>query len=229
MLCVMHILIIEDDAETAEYLVRGLQESGHVTEHAADGNAGLERARQHRYDVWIIDRMLPGLDGLSLLSQLRADGNTTPALFLTALADVDDRVSGLQSGADDYLAKPFAFTELLARLDAIVRRRNATATDTLLRVGDLELDRLQRRVTRAGRNISLQAREFRLLEYLMQHAGQVVTRTMLLEQVWGYHFDPQTNVIDVHISRLRAKLEHDFEHPLLHTIRGAGYSLREPD
>lgn len=225
----MHILIIEDDAETAEYLVRGLQESGHVTEHAADGNAGLERARQHRYDVWIIDRMLPGLDGLSLLSQLRADGNTTPALFLTALADVDDRVSGLQSGADDYLAKPFAFTELLARLDAIVRRRNATATDTLLRVGDLELDRLQRRVTRAGRNISLQAREFRLLEYLMQHAGQVVTRTMLLEQVWGYHFDPQTNVIDVHISRLRAKLEHDFEHPLLHTIRGAGYSLREPD
>jgi two-component system OmpR family response regulator len=229
MLCVMHILIIEDDAETAEYLVRGLQESGHVTEHAADGNAGLERARQHRYDVWIIDRMLPGLDGLSLLSQLRADCNTTPALFLTALADVDDRVSGLQSGADDYLAKPFAFTELLARLDAIVRRRNATATDTLLRVGDLELDRLQRRVTRAGRNISLQAREFRLLEYLMQHAGQVVTRTMLLEQVWGYHFDPQTNVIDVHISRLRAKLEHDFEHPLLHTIRGAGYSLREPD
>lgn len=229
MLCVMHILIIEDDAETAEYLVRGLQESGHVTEHAADGNAGLERALQHRYDVWIIDRMLPGLDGLSLLSQLRADGNTTPALFLTALADVDDRVSGLQSGADDYLAKPFAFTELLARLDAIVRRRNATATDTLLRVGDLELDRLQRRVTRAGRNISLQAREFRLLEYLMQHAGQVVTRTMLLEQVWGYHFDPQTNVIDVHISRLRAKLEHDFEHPLLHTIRGAGYSLREPD
>ncbi|MGH8371159.1 MAG: winged helix-turn-helix domain-containing protein [Gammaproteobacteria bacterium] len=225
----MHILIIEDDAETAEYLVRGLQESGHVTEHAADGNAGLERARQHRYDAWIIDRMLPGLDGLALLTQLRADGNTTPALFLTALADVDDRVSGLQSGADDYLAKPFAFTELLARLDAIVRRRNAPATDTLLRVADLELDRLQRRVTRAGRNITLQAREFRLLEYLMQHAGQVVTRTMLLEQVWGYHFDPQTNVIDVHISRLRAKLEHDSEHPLLHTIRGAGYCLREPD
>jgi two-component system, OmpR family, response regulator len=229
MLCSMHILIIEDDAETADYLARGLQESGHVTEHAADGDAGLRFARQQHYDALIVDRMLPGLDGLRLLAQLRAAGNTTPALFLTALADVDDRVAGLQTGADDYLAKPFAFTELLARLEAIVRRRNAPATDTRLQVGDLEMDRLQRRVTRAGRNINLQAREFRLLEYLMQHAGQVVTRTMLLEQVWGYHFDPQTNVIDVHISRLRAKLEHDSENPLLHTIRGAGYCLREPD
>ncbi|MGH8401581.1 MAG: response regulator transcription factor, partial [Gammaproteobacteria bacterium] len=207
----MHILIIEDDAETAGYLIRGLQESGHVAEHAVDGNSGLHRARQHDFDALIVDRMLPGLDGLSLLNQLRATGNTTPALFLTALADVDDRVTGLQAGADDYLAKPFAFVELLARLDAIVRRRNAPAADTRLHVGDLELDRLQRRVTRAGRVINLQAREFRILEYLMQHAGQVVTRTMLLEQVWGYHFDPQTNVIDVHISRLRVKLESDFE------------------
>jgi two-component system, OmpR family, response regulator len=229
MLCTMHILIIEDDAETAEYLAKGLKESGHVAEHTADGTTGLHRARQCRFDALIVDRMLPGLDGLSLLNQLRAAGDTTPALFLTALTDVDDRVAGLQSGADDYLAKPFAFTELLARLDAIVRRRNAPATDTVLHVGDLELDRLQRRVSRAGRSINLQAREFRLLEYLMQHAGQVVTRTMLLEQVWGYHFDPQTNVIDVHISRLRAKLEHGDLKPLLHTIRGAGYSLREPD
>ncbi|HET7396779.1 MAG TPA: response regulator transcription factor [Gammaproteobacteria bacterium] len=225
----MHILIIEDDPETADYLAKGLQESGHATEHAADGTAGLQRARQRDYDALIVDRMLPGLDGLSLLSQLRAAGDTTPALFLTALAEVNDRVAGLQTGADDYLAKPFAFAELLARLDAIVRRRNTPATDTVLRIGDLELDRLQRRVARAGRAISLQAREFRLLEYLMQHAGQVVTRTMLLEQVWGYHFDPQTNIIDVHISRLRAKLEHDFETSLLHTVRGAGYCLREPD
>lgn len=229
MLCGMHILIIEDDAETAEYLARGLQEGGHVTELAADGDTGLQRARTQHYDALIVDRMLPGLDGLSLLSELRAAGNTTPALFLTALADVEDRVAGLQTGADDYLAKPFAFAELQARLDAIVRRRDAPATATLLNVADLQLDRLQRRVTRAGRVINLQAREFRLLEYLMQHAGQVVTRTMLLEQVWGYHFGPQTNVIDVHISRLRAKLEHDFDTPLLHTVRGAGYCLREPD
>jgi two-component system OmpR family response regulator len=225
----MHILIIEDDIDTAEYLIRGLQESGHVTEHAADGTAGLARAGQQRYDALIVDRMLPGLDGLSLLRQLRAAGNTTPALFLTALADVDDRVTGLQTGADDYLAKPFAFAELLARLDAIVRRRDTSATDTVLQIADLQLDRLQRRVTRAGRTINLQTREFRLLEYLMQHAGQVVTRTMLLEQVWGYHFDPQTNVIDVHISRLRSKLDHGFDTPLLQTIRGAGYCLREPD
>lgn len=229
MLCAMHVLIIEDDAETAEYLVHGLRESNYTAEHAADGISGLHRAREQHHDALIVDRMLPGLDGLSLLQQLRAEGNTTPALFLTALADVDDRVTGLQSGADDYLTKPFAFVELLARLDAIVRRRSIPATDTLLQVGDLELDRLQRRVTRAGRPVSLQTREFRLLEYLMQHAGQVVTRTMLLEQVWGYHFDPRTNVIDVHISRLRSKLEHDAQHPLLHTVRGAGYCLREPD
>lgn len=229
MLCTMHILIIEDDAETAEHLARGLQESGHLTEHAADGNTGLQRACQQHYDALIVDRMLPGLDGLSLLEKLRAGGDTTPALFLTALADVDDRVAGLQTGADDYLAKPFAFVELLARLDAIVRRRNAPAAGSLLRLADLELDRLQRCVTRAGHPINLQAREFRLLEYLMQHAGQVVTRTMLLEQVWNYHFDPQTNIIDVHISRLRAKLEHANSKPLLYTIRGSGYCLREPD
>jgi len=229
MLCAMHILIIEDDPETAEYLMRGLQESGHVTQHAADGETGLQLARDSRFDALIVDRMLPGIDGLSLLGQLRSAGNLTPALFLTALADVDDRVAGLQTGADDYLAKPFAFAELLARLEAIVRRQNAPTTDATLQVGDLQMDRLQRRVTRAGRTINLQAREFRLLEYLMQHAGQVVTRTMLLEQVWGYHFDPRTNVIDVHISRLRAKLEADSDNPLLHTVRGAGYCLREPD
>lgn len=225
----MHILIIEDDAETAEYLARGLQESGHVTEHAADGETGLQLAGNQHYDALIVDRMLPGIDGLSLLNQLRVAGNTTPALFLTALADVDDRVAGLQTGADDYLAKPFAFAELQARLYAIVRRRDVPETATVLNVADLQLDRLERRVTRAGRVINLQAREFQLLEYLMQHAGQVVTRTMLLEQVWGYHFNPQTNVIDVHVSRLRAKLEHDFVTPLLYTIHGAGYCLREPN
>ena len=225
----MRILIIEDDIETADYLSRGLQESGHATEHAADGKTGLELARTRNFDVLIVDRMLPELDGLSLLNQIRASGNHTPALFLSALSEVDDRVTGLQAGADDYLAKPFAFSELLARIDAIVRRRALQDTETRLQIADLVMDRLQRTVTRAGQVINLQAREFRLLEFLMQHAGQVVTRAMLLEQVWGYHFDPQTNVIDVHISRLRAKLEHGFEAPLLHTIRGAGYCLREPD
>jgi len=229
MLYAMRILIIEDDAETADNLSRGLQDSGHTTEHAANGKIGLELASSQHFDVLIVDRMLPELDGLSLLSQIRAAGNHTPALFLSALGEVDDRVTGLQAGADDYLAKPFAFAELLARIDAIVRRHNAQDTDTRLRIADLEMDRLQRTVTRGGQIINLQAREFRLLEFLMQHAGQVVTRAMLLEQVWGYHFDPQTNVIDVHISRLRAKLEHGFDTPLLHTIRGAGYCLREPD
>lgn len=197
--------------------------------HAADGSTGMELAQNQDFDALIVDRMLPQLDGLSLLGRIRAAGNNTPALFLSALGEVDDRVAGLQAGADDYLAKPFAFSELLARIDAIVRRRNLQDTETRLRIADLELDRLERTVTRSGQVINLQAREFRLLEYLMQHAGQVVTRAMLLEQVWGYHFDPQTNVIDVHISRLRAKLEHGFESSLLHTIRGAGYCLREPD
>ncbi len=225
----MHLLIIEDDAETAAYLVKGLQESGHVAEHAATGTDGLHRAQAFAYDALVVDRMLPGLDGLSLVRKLRAGGNDTPVLFLTALSDVDDRVIGLQSGGDDYLAKPFAFAELLARIEVIARRRGQPAPDMILKVADLEMDRLKRSVKRAGRPVALQAREFRLLEYLMLHADQVVTRTMLLEQVWGYHFDPQTNVIDVHISRLRAKLDADSAKPLLHTVRGAGYCLREPD
>lgn len=223
----MRLLIIEDDAETASYLAKGLLESGHRTETAATGPEGLHKARASRYDALIVDRMLPGLDGLSLVRELRTAGDTTPTLFLTALADVDDRVMGLQSGGDDYLAKPFAFAELLARLDVIVRRRGMLAPAMQLKVADLEMDRLQRSVTRAGRNIPLQAREFRLLEYLMLHAGQTVTRAMLLEQVWGYHFDPQTNVIDVHMSRLRTKIDKHATQPLLHTVRGTGYCLDE--
>ncbi len=224
----MQLLIIEDDAETAAYLVKGLQESGHVVERAATGPDGLQRARAFGYDALIVDRMLPGLDGLSLVRELRSTGNTTPVLFLTALADVDDRVIGLQSGGDDYLAKPFAFAELLARVQVIARRRAAPAPEMTLRVADLEMDRLKRSVKRTGQSIALQAREFRLLEYLMLHVGQVVTRTMLLEQVWGYHFDPQTNVIDVHMSRLRTKIDKHSTQPLIHTVRGAGYCLREP-
>ena len=223
----MRLLIIEDDAETAAHLARGLQQSGHDVEHAATGPAGRERAQSAAYDALIVDRMLPELDGLSLVRELRAAGNTTPVLFLTALADVDDRVTGLQSGGDDYLAKPFAFAELLARLEAIGRRRSVPAAEMLLKVGDLEMDRLKRSVRRAGQAIALQAREFRLLEYLMLHAGQTVTRTMLLEQVWGYHFDPQTNVIDVHMSRLRNKIDRHAARPLIHTVRGAGYCLAE--
>ena len=223
----MRLLIIEDDAETAAHLARGLQESGHAVDHAVNGRAGLERAQTAAYDALIVDRMLPELDGLSLVRELRAAGNTTPVLFLTALADVDDRVTGLQSGGDDYLAKPFAFAELLARLEAIGRRRGVPAAEMLLKVGDLEVDRLKRSVRRAGQVIALQAREFRLLEYLMLHAGQTVTRSMLLEQVWGYHFDPQTNVIDVHMSRLRNKIDRHAARPLIHTVRGAGYRLAE--
>jgi len=224
----MHLLIIEDDADTAAYLINGLHESGHTAEHAATGPDGLQRAQTSGYDALIVDRLLPGLDGLSLVQKLRAAGNHTPVLFLTALADVDDRVIGLQSGGDDYLAKPFAFAELLARVQAISRRHTAAA-DMVLRVADLEMDRLKRSITRANKPIALQAREFRLLEFLMLHTGQVVTRSMLLEQVWGYHFDPQTNVIDVHMSRLRTKIDKQSARPLIHTIRGAGYCLREPN
>lgn len=224
----MRLLVIEDDLETAAYLVKGLQESGYVAEHAATGPDGLKRAQASSYDALIVDRMLPGLDGLSLVRKLRAEGNGTPVLFLTALADVDDRVTGLQNGGDDYLAKPFAFAELLARIEAIVRRRSAPAGEMRLRVADLEMDRLTRNVTRAGQAVDLQAREFRLLEYLMLHAGQTLTRAMLLEQVWGYHFDPQTNVIDVHMSRLRSKIDKHSAQPLIHTVRGTGYCLRAP-
>lgn len=224
----MRLLIIEDDAETAAYLVNGLQESGHAAEQTGDGLTGLQAAQAARYDALVVDRMLPGLDGLSLVRKLRDAGNTTPVLFLTALADLDDRVMGLQSGGDDYLAKPFAFAELLARLAAIVRRHGTPAPAMQLKVADLEMDRLKRSVTRAGQSIALQAREFRLLEYLMLHAGQTVTRAMLLEQVWGYHFDPQTNVIDVHMSRLRTKIDKHSAQPLIHTLRGTGYCLRTP-
>jgi two-component system, OmpR family, response regulator len=221
----MHILVIEDDREAAAYLVRGLTESGHRVDLADDGRQGLARARADRFDAMVIDRMLPELDGLSIIAALRAAHDATPVLVLSALGDVEDRVVGLRAGCDDYLPKPFAFSELLARLEALTRRGNA---ETRLRVADLEIDLIARTVTRAERAIELLPREFRLLEYLMRHAGHIVTRTMLLEKVWDHHFDPQTNVIDVHVSRLRQKIDKGFEHALLHTVRGAGYSLRAP-
>jgi two-component system OmpR family response regulator len=223
----MRILIIEDDLETADYLRKGLSESGHVADHASSGPEGLNMALADAYDALIVDRMLPGLDGLSLIKELRSRRVSTPVLILSALGQVNDRVRGLKAGGDDYLVKPFAFSELLARLEALARRGGAEdKVATRLKVSDLEMDLLARTVTRAGKPIDLQPREFRLLEYLMRHAGHVVTRTMLLEGVWDYHFDPQTNVIDVHISRLRGKIDKGFASPLLHTIRGAGYSLR---
>jgi len=222
----MKILIVEDDADAAAYIARGLAEAGHAADVAADGETGLEMALGNDYDVLIVDRMLPRRDGLSLIETLRAQGRQVPILVLSALAQVDDRVKGLRAGGDDYLTKPYAFTELLARVEALGRRKQTAELETVYRVGDLELDRLSHTVTRAGKAVVLQPREFRLLEYLMRHAGQVVTRTMLLENVWEYHFDPQTNVIDVHISRLRAKIDKSFDRPLLHTVRGAGYVIR---
>jgi len=221
----MHILLIEDDREAAAYLLKGLAESGHRVDHADEGRHGLECARKGSFDAMIIDRMLPGLDGLSIIAALRAANNQTPVLVLSALGDVEDRVEGLHAGGDDYLGKPFAFTELLARLEALTRRGSASET-TRLKVADLEMDLIARSVTRAGQAIDLLPREFRLLEYLMRHAGHIVTRTMLLEKVWDHHFDPQTNVIDVHVSRLRQKIDRGFEFPLLHTVRGTGYTLR---
>lgn len=225
----MRILVIEDDLEAAAYVVKGLRESGHIVDHAADGEEGLNLALSGSFDVLIVDRMLPKRDGLSVVATLRMESVRTPALFLSALGEVDDRIMGLKAGGDDYLTKPYAFAELLARIEVLVRRSNPDQVRTKLQVGDLEVDLLARKVSRAGQDIDLQPREFRLLEYLMKHAGQVVTRTMLLENVWEYHFDPQTNVIDVHISRLRAKIDKNFKQPLLHTIRGAGYSLRAAD
>jgi two-component system OmpR family response regulator len=225
----MHVLIIEDDAQLAAYLTKALREVGAAVDHAADGREGLLLAAANDYDVLVIDRMLPSLDGLAVLRTLRASEDRTPVLILSALGEVDDRVEGLRAGGDDYLVKPFAFSELHARIEALLRRAApGDAPQTHFQVGDLELDLLSREVSRAGRKIPLQPREFRLLEYLMRHAGQVVTRTMLLEHVWDYHFDPQTNVIDVHISRLRGKIDRDFDHPLLHTVRGAGYVIRAP-
>lgn len=222
----MRILVIEDDREAASYLLKALREAGHVADHAADGASGFHMAETQNYDVLVVDRMLPQRDGLSVISGLREKGDQTPALILSALGQVDDRVTGLRAGGDDYLSKPFAFSELLARVEVLGRRRGGKDVETVYKVGDLELDRLSHEVKRAGRSIVLQPREFRLLEYLMKHAGQVVTRTMLLENVWDYHFDPQTNVIDVHISRLRAKIERDFDKPILHTVRGSGYIMR---
>jgi two-component system, OmpR family, response regulator len=225
----MRILIIEDDRDAAQYLAKGLRESGHSAEVAEDGRSGLLRAAVEPFDVLIVDRMLPNLDGLSLVQHLRKTGHATPVLFLSALGEVDDRVRGLRAGGDDYLAKPYAFSELLARIENLGRRRDQRAAATRLKVADLELDLLSRKASRAGQAIDLQPREFQLLETLMRHAGQVMTRTMLLEQVWNYHFDPQTNVIDVHISRLRQKIDRGFEPPLIHTVRGAGYCVREPE
>lgn len=222
----MRILIIEDDGEAASFLVKGLREAGHTADHIADGEEGFLHAVDELYDVLIVDRMLPSRDGLSIISGLRAKGNNTPVLILSALGAVDDRIQGLRSGGDDYLPKPFSFNELLARIEALVRRHAPDETETVYAVGDLQLDRLARTVTRSGQTILLQPREFRLLEYLMKNAEQVVTRTMLLENVWDYHFDPQTNVIDVHISRLRSKIDKDFDTPLLHTVRGAGYIMK---
>jgi len=224
----MRILIIEDDVEAAEYLGKGLRESGHSAEVVHDGRDGLLQAATGAYDVLIVDRMLPGLDGLSLVRHLRATGHATPVLFLSALGEVDDRVKGLRAGGDDYLVKPYAFSELLARVENLARRQSTAPVATRLKVADLELDLLSRKVTRAGKPIDLQPREFQLLEALLRHPGQVMTRTMLLETVWDYHFDPQTNVIDVHISRLRQKIDRGFDVPLIHTVRGAGYSLRAP-
>ncbi len=223
----MRVLVIEDDLEAASFLTNALKESGHVADIAGDGESGLEYARNASYDVLIVDRMLPKLNGLSVIEILRAEDCNTPVLILSALGEVDDRVKGLRSGGDDYLTKPFAFSELLARIEALARRTHPEEAVTKYVIGDLELDRLSRKVTRAGQPILLQPREFRLLEYLMKNAGQVVTRTMLLENVWDYHFDPQTNVIDVHISRLRSKIDKNFDIPLLHTVRGAGYMVRD--
>lgn len=224
----MKILVIEDDRATADYLTKGLREAGHVADHADNGKDGLFLAASEHYDAMIVDRMLPGRDGLSLLEVLRATGNQTPAVILSALGSVDDRVKGLRAGADDYLVKPFAFSELLARLEALQRRASAAAPVTRLQVADLEMDLLARSVKRGGRPVDLLPREFQLLEFLMRNAGHVVTRTMLLENVWDYHFDPQTNVIDVHVARLRQKIDKDQPVPLIQTVRGAGYVLREP-
>lgn len=221
------ILLVEDDSETAAYLGRGLEEEGHNIDHVVDGRDGLFLATDGSFDLIILDRMVPGLDGLALLRAIRAAGVTTPVLILSALASVGDRIEGLDNGADDYLVKPFSFAELLARANALLRRADGkgVAPDLRIVVGDLEIDPLARVVKRGGRAVSLQPREYRLLEYFARNAGRVVTRTMLLEQVWDYHFDPGTNVIDVHVSRLRRKLEDGFDDPILHTVRGAGYRL----
>jgi two-component system, OmpR family, response regulator len=223
----MRILIVEDDVEAASYLVKALSEAGHVADHARDGLSGYGMAEEGNYDCLIVDRMLPKMDGLSMIGGLRQQGLDTPVLILSALGQVDDRVKGLRAGGDDYLAKPYAFSELLARVEILSKRKTPQVAESAYVVRDLRLDRLSHKVTKAGEDIPMQPREFRLLEYLMRNAGRVVTRTMLLEQVWDYHFDPGTNVIDVHISRLRSKIDKGQARPLLHTVRGAGYVIRD--
>lgn len=224
----MNILLVEDDTATASFIRKGLIEHGYVVDHAADGEDGLHLALNNPYDALIVDRMLPKLDGLAIIQTLRTKKIEVPVLILSALGEVDNRVEGLRAGGDDYLVKPYAFSELLARLQALLRRAQPVQEQTVLKLADLEMDLMKRQVKREGKVINLQPREFTLLEYLLRNTGQVVTRTMLLEKVWDYHFDPQTNVIDVHISRLRGKIDRDFELPLLHTIRGAGYMLYDP-
>jgi two-component system OmpR family response regulator len=221
----MRLLIVEDDVDASTAMCRGLTEAGHSCETAADGLAGLRSAEKGGFDVLVVDRMMPRMDGVTMVEELRREGVDTPVLFLSALGEIEDRVAGLKAGGDDYLVKPYALAELVARVEALARRRETGSVQTLLRVGDLEMDLIGRTVHRAGQEIDLQPREFQLLEFLMRHAGQSVTRTMLLEKVWEYHFDPQTNVIDVHISRLRSKIDKGFDKAMLQTVRGAGYRL----
>jgi two-component system OmpR family response regulator len=222
------VLLVEDNGQVADFVIKGLRETGHVVDHAGNGRDGLFLASSETYDALVLDRMLPGgIDGLAIIEALRRTGNKTPILILSALGEVDERIKGLRAGGDDYLTKPFAFGELAARLDALVRRTRTEAAETVLLVGDLRLDLLSRKVTRAGKPVALQNREFKLLEFLMRHTGQVVTRTMLLENVWDYHFDPQTNVVDVHVSRVRQKVDAGHDRPLIRTIRGAGYMLTD--
>lgn len=224
----MHILLVEDDSHTADYAARGFKEAGHVVDVLADGKQAMIQCMQTEYDVLVVDRMLPGMDGLSLVKSLRASGNKSPVIFLTAVSGVDDRVAGLEAGADDYLTKPFAFSELLARVNALSRRPAASVETTHLQVADLYLDLLGRTAKRGDQEIELQPREFTLLEVLMRNEGRVVSRTMLLEQVWDFHFDPKTSVVETHISRLRSKIDKPFSEALLHTVRNLGYSLRSP-
>lgn len=222
----MHILLIEDDSRVAQHVVKGLKDAGHLVDHRNDGRLGLLQAASERYDVIVLDRMLPSVDGLKILQTIRATGDMTPVLILSALGDVDERVAGLRAGGDDYLPKPFALSELIARVDALSRRGPALQEDTQLALGDLVVDLLGRSVRRGDKFLDLTVREFRILEYLVRNAGRVVTRSMLLEHVWDYHFDPQTNIIDQHVSRLRQKLDRDFSAPMLHTVRGIGYVMR---
>ena len=226
----MKVLLVEDNERVSSFVRKGLTEAGYTIDHADNGRDGMFLAAGESYDAIVMDRMLPGdIDGLGIIAALRKTGSRTPILILSALSDVDERIRGLQSGGDDYLVKPFAFGELLARLDALVRRANGGNSVTTLSVGELTMDLLSRKVTRSGKTVTLQPREFKLLEYLMRHADQVVTRTMLLEGVWDYHFDPQTNVVDVHVSKLRQKIDAGAERPLLRTIRNAGYMLSAND